>query len=118
MTLEGLIILEETNLHFGAATKYLQLDPTKCKEMGWDEAIRAANQVYCKRMHNICLDNCHHHCAEALNKMAYDGKRHTMLGIGARMFFFGKFTGGIGFLRTYVPFFIIVAIITLFGNIL
>ena len=102
---------------FGAATKYLQLDPTKCKEMGWDEAIRAANQVYCKRMHNICLDNCHHHCAEALNKMAYDGKRHTMFGIGARMFFFGKFTGGIGFLRTYVPFFIIVAIVVLFSNI-
>ena len=102
---------------FGAATKYIQLDPAKCKDMGWDEAVRAANQVYCKRNHNIFLDNCHHHCAEALNKMAYDGRRHTMVGIGAKMFFFGKFTGGVGFLRTFAPFFIIVGIISLFSSV-
>ena len=100
---------------FGAATRYIQLDPSKCKGMDWDTAVKSANDVYCKRVHNICLDNCHHHCALALNKMEYDGQRFSMIGIGVRMFFMGKFTSLNGFMRTYLPFFIIVGLMSVLG---
>jgi hypothetical protein len=103
---------------FGAATRYWQLDPSKCKAMDWDRAVKEANGVYCKKVHNICLENCHHHVACALNKMEYNGdSSHSMLGVGVNMFFLSKFTGLEGFLRTFIPFLIIAAVVSVFSSI-
>ena len=41
---------------------------TKEDEQGWDEAIARADDVYRKKVHNICCENCHHHTALALEE--------------------------------------------------
>jgi hypothetical protein len=37
----------------------------------WDAAVDEANRTYCKRMHNLCCDNCHSHVCRALQTMQY-----------------------------------------------
>ena len=45
----------------------------------WDDAIKAANRIYSKRMHNILCDNCHSHVAKILNIYEYSSFSHTMV---------------------------------------
>ena len=66
---------------FGWPTRYIQLDPAKIGRIpagmsaveAWDAAVDEANREYCKRMHNICCDNCHSHVCRALETMQYNG---------------------------------------------
>ena len=68
---------------FGWPTRYIQLDPAKIGRIpagmsaveAWDAAVDEANREYCKRMHNICCDNCHSHVCRALETMQYNGAR-------------------------------------------
>ena len=69
---------------FGWPTRYIQLDPAKIGRIpagmsaveAWDAAVDEANREYCKRMHNICCDNCHHHVGAALTE---SGRPHGLL---------------------------------------
>lgn len=63
------------NMTFGRPTKYLTLDPSKAQACDWDEAIQLAAEKFRQRNHNIFVNNCHHHVAEALNIMKYDGRQ-------------------------------------------
>jgi hypothetical protein len=61
-----------------------------------------------KRMHNICLDNCHSHVAKCLNLMNYAGDSYSMISIGVWFFFQGKFTSTGAVVKTYLPFVILI----------
>ena len=105
------------NLAFGAPTRYLELNPSLCREFDWDRGIQEGCAIYCKRMHNLCYDNCHSHVAKCLNLMGYNNKVHrNMFSIGVMMFFSGRFVGLYEFFATYFPFSIIFVILYLAGN--
>ena len=100
------------NFAFGAPTKYLQLNPERCSEADFDTAINEGCSIYSQRMHDICFDNCHSHVARCLNVMGYRKyKDYTMFHIGGLCFFFGRFTSIGGFIKTYLPFGIIITLV-------
>lgn len=61
-------------LAFGSPLKYLELEHNNYTNEQWDSAIDAANSVFEPTDHNIVTHNCHHHVAEALNRLQYKGK--------------------------------------------
>ena len=61
---------------FGPPTRYIQLDPSLCRDADWDSGVEQGCEVYSQRMHHICCDNCHSHVAKCLNNMGYGGKRN------------------------------------------
>lgn len=100
------------NFAFGKATRYIQLDPAKCCSRDWDSGIREGCEVYRGRMHNLFLDNCHSHVGKCLQVMGYDRKSNFgMVKICFWFFFHGKFVSPAAFVKTYLPFCIIVMII-------
>lgn len=108
------------NMAFGKPTRYLTLDPNRVgrKEkpaiQTWDEGVDRGNDVYCKRMHNICCDNCHSHVARSLNEMKYDGKTNwNMVTLCFWVLVSGKFVSTGRAVQTWLPFFIIVFIIVM-----
>lgn len=110
----GPYTIGKVRMAFGSPTRYLMLDPSKVRE-DWDSSVQQGNDIYSQRMHNICCDNCHSHVACCLNQMGYDGTRdYGMITIGVWMFFFGNFVSVGSFVRTYLPFAIIVLLIALF----
>eukprot|EP00038_Savillea_parva_P013557 m.8586 g.8586 ORF g.8586 m.8586 type:complete len:202 (-) comp2551_c0_seq1:263-868(-) len=113
----GPYYISEDRMTFGAATRYLQLKPAKATMVPWDRAVRDANDEYRKRMHNLFCDNCHSHVAYALNKMAYEGKTNwNMVILGWHIFAYGSFTSFGGFLKTWLPFLIILTIIVIISS--
>merc|ERR1711881_794378 len=97
---------------FGKTTRYLQLDPTSVLGKPWDEAVHDASEEYKGRMHNLCCDNCHSHVAMALNLMKYNGSSSwNMVKLCFLMLFCGRFVSFSGFLKTWLPFAIMAAII-------
>merc|ERR1712061_1180 len=107
---------------FGRPTRYLQLDPRQVKGDSWDSSVQRATGEYSKRMHNFVLDNCHSMVARALNYMQYQGVKgrdagrgggYNMFWIGAWVFFRGRHSGTMGIVKTWLPFFLIVTILTL-----
>ena len=108
----GPYYVSEDNMAFGNPTKYLQFNPMNVIEDNWDQAISSASEEYKHRMHNLCCDNCHSHVAMALNLMAYNGKRSwNMINLACRMFIFGKYVSACGFLKSWLPFGIMLSII-------
>mmetsp|Transcript_28291 Transcript_28291/g.28581 ORF Transcript_28291/g.28581 Transcript_28291/m.28581 type:complete len:169 (-) Transcript_28291:49-555(-) len=103
------------NLAFGAPTRYVELDPSKCSCASWDEGCEEGCEVYAKRMHNLFCDNCHSHVAKCLNHMNYDGySRYDMIMLAFWVFFFGKFTGVVAIMKTFLPFTVLVCLIYFF----
>lgn len=97
-------------------TRYLELDISKVDggSTAWDDAVSKASNEYQKRMHNLFWDNCHSHCGMALSLMRYrDSTSWNMIRIAVWMFFFGKYVGFWGFVKTWLPFTIIVATVYL-----
>ncbi|CAF0849466.1 unnamed protein product [Rotaria sordida] len=116
----GPYYVSEDDMAFGLPTRYLQLNlnrvPTTSNSNNvralWDKAVEQASDEYKKRMHNLCCDNCHSHVAMALNTMGYDRKyTYNMVSVVFWMFFCGKYVNFPGFLRSWIPFLIMVAII-------
>ncbi|XP_022901821.1 transmembrane protein 222 [Onthophagus taurus] len=106
--------VSEDNMAFGRPTKYWQLTPSKARggPSGWDEAVLEASDIYKGRMHNLCCDNCHSHVATALNLMRYDNSMSwNMVKLCIMCLIYGKYVGFGGFLKTWLPFLIIVSII-------
>jgi hypothetical protein len=110
--------VSEDDMAFGRPTRYLQLDLNKVpnnssnsKRETWDRGVTEASDEYKMRMHNIFCDNCHSHVACALNSINYDGSSEwNMVYICFLMLFKGKFVSFAGFLKTWLPFLIIMTI--------
>ncbi|KAI4480673.1 PREDICTED: transmembrane protein 222 [Polistes canadensis] len=106
--------VSEDQMAFGKPIKYWQLQYTKAKGgvQGWDMAVSEASEIYKARMHNLFLDNCHSHVATALNLMAYDNStKWNMVKLAALMFIKGRYVNFYGFLKNWLPFFILVIIV-------
>ncbi|CBY21759.1 unnamed protein product [Oikopleura dioica] len=115
----GPYYVSEDNLAFGKTTRYVQLDPTHISGKQWDTAVKEASDEYNGRMHNLCCDNCHSHVAMALNLMEYKGKSSwNMVSVCWMLLIRGRFVNLCGFLKSCLPFFIIVATILLLAFLL
>jgi len=111
----GPYYVSEDSMSFGTPTKYWILDPDLAQGgiQGWDRAVYEASEEYKGRMHNLLCDNCHSHVAYALNLMRYKGSSQwNMVWLWLGMILHGKYVNCAGFLKTWVPFVIIVALIS------
>ena len=62
-------------------------------------------------MHNICCDNCHSHCARALNNFKYRGKEDwTMISVWWLIMTEGKYVSTKHILYTYGGFVVILTL--------
>lgn len=112
----GSYYVSEDNFGFGKPTRYIILNPKKANQgsFGWDEAVSKASVVYGTRMHNLFWDNCHSHVGLALSTMKYNNRNSwNMAKLAAWMFFCGRYVGIVGFLKTWIPFLIVVVCCTL-----
>lgn len=99
---------------FGPPTRTLKMDigelPGGAEH--WDEAILEADQIYRRRMHNICCDNCHSHVARALNIMEYKGKHDwDMVKLCFLVFFKGSFVNSNAWISQFGPFLVLLLVI-------
>ncbi|XP_064459811.1 transmembrane protein 222-like [Ornithodoros turicata] len=112
----GPYFVSEDNMAFGRPTKYWPLDPSRATDgaQGWDRAVAQASDVYKGRMHNLFCDNCHSHVALALNLMQYGGSgQWNMVTLTFLMLIHGKYVSIWGFLKTWMPFLVLVCIIAI-----
>ncbi|XP_064610518.1 transmembrane protein 222-like [Liolophura sinensis] len=110
----GPYYVSEDCMAFGRPTKYWQLDMSQVKggKDSWDRAVADASEEYKHRMHNLCCDNCHSHVAMALNLMHYsDSSTWNMVKLCFLMLIHGKYVSACGFIKTWLPFFIMVGVI-------
>ncbi|XP_008548510.1 transmembrane protein 222 [Microplitis demolitor] len=109
--------VSENQMAFGEPTKYWQLDYSRARGglAGWDAAVSEASDIYKKKMHNLFCDNCHSHVATALDLMNYDNSSNwNMVKLAFLILIKGKYVSFLGFVKTWLPFVIIVTIITIF----
>ncbi|KAK3736544.1 hypothetical protein RRG08_051536 [Elysia crispata] len=112
----GPYYVSEDDMAFGNPVKYWQLDPSKAQngKDSWDKAVHMASEEYKHRMHNLCCDNCHSHVAMALNLMHYNGSSSwNMVKLCFLMMIHGKYISFGSFLKTWLPFVIMVIIVVL-----
>jgi hypothetical protein len=57
------------NFMVGSVWRYAVVTPKIERE--WDRAILTADEVYSKKHHDICCQNCHHHTALALEAAGF-----------------------------------------------
>jgi len=110
----GPYYVSEDNMAFGNPTRYWALDPNKVVggAVGWDNAVAEASEVYSHRMHNLFCDNCHSHVATALNLMQYDNCTNwNMVKVCFMMLIYGRTVSIAGFLRTWIPAFIMIGLV-------
>ncbi|KAK5911595.1 hypothetical protein CgunFtcFv8_005756 [Champsocephalus gunnari] len=111
----GPYFVSEDNMAFGKPTKYWMLDVSKVYARGsnaWDTAVHDASEEYKQRMHNLCCDNCHSHVAMALNLMQYENSTSwNMVNLCLLVLIHGKHIGCAGFLKTWLPFLMLMGII-------
>lgn len=110
----GPYFVSEDNMAFGKPTKYWQLNPDQAQNgyHGWDRAVSEASEEYKHRMHNLFCDNCHSHVAMALNLMHYNGSSSwNMVKLCFSILLYGKYVSIWGFLKTWMPFLVVVCII-------
>lgn len=122
----GPYYINKEHMIFGRPTRYIQLDPGKCKGRSWDDAVRAGNIIFgggeldgCRhkgKMHNLCFQNCHSHVAQVLNECEYMGfRRWNMVIVAFWFFFLGRHTDFVGFVKTWLPFALVVLVVYLFS---
>ncbi|RMX67933.1 hypothetical protein DD238_000555 [Peronospora effusa] len=99
---------------FGAPTRYLQCKVEPEAVAKWDEAVAVGCKMYEKRMHNLCCDNCHSHVAVCLEHAHYAGRQHwNMVQLCFWMFFRGKYVSMTGFIKTWAPFVLVLAVVAI-----
>ncbi|XP_077151791.1 transmembrane protein 222 isoform X3 [Ranitomeya variabilis] len=106
--------LLEDCMAFGKPVKYWQLDSSLVYASGpnpWDTAVHEASEEYKHRMHNLCCDNCHSHVAMAMNLMKYNNTSWNMVKLCLYSLLYGRYVSIGGFLKTWVPFFLLVGAI-------
>ncbi|XP_074654958.1 transmembrane protein 222-like [Tubulanus polymorphus] len=109
----GPYYVSEDDMAFGTPTKYwqLSLDKVKNREI-WDNGVKEASEEYKTRMHNLFCDNCHSHVAYALNTMNYNGSTTwNMVKLAFYMLIYSKYVSCMGFIKTWLPFLILLAVI-------
>ncbi|XP_043270114.1 transmembrane protein 222 [Venturia canescens] len=109
--------VSEDRMAFGQPTKYWQLDYNHVRggQDGWDSGVAEASAIYQTRTHNLCCDNCHSHVATALNIMNYKSSSNwNMVKLAFFMLIHGKYVSFWSFLKTWLPFLIIVGLIVLY----
>ncbi|XP_069700638.1 transmembrane protein 222 [Periplaneta americana] len=109
----GPYFVSEDNMAFGRPTKYWQLRPHLARggQNGWDRSVTEASEEYKTRMHNLCCDNCHSHVAMALNLMHYDDSTNwNMVKLAIYILFKSKYVSVAGFVKTWMPFILIISI--------
>ncbi|XP_055856564.1 transmembrane protein 222 [Episyrphus balteatus] len=109
----GSYFVSEDNMAFGRPTRYLplSLDNVVGGQYEWDEAVSKASVLYGTRMHNLFCDNCHSHVATALIGMRYKNRTNwNMIILSFWVFFRAKFVGIMGFVKTFLPFLIVVSL--------
>lgn len=90
------------NMTFGRPTKYLRLDPARAQACGWDDAVRLSADRFSARAHNIVVNNCHHHVADTLNAMKYNGRQdYNQFDVFRMMAFQSSYTGSRGFFNQW-----------------
>ncbi|CAH1163587.1 unnamed protein product [Phaedon cochleariae] len=107
----GPYFVSEDNFGFGRPTKFWQLEPSLARGgiSGWDAGVTEASEIYKGRMHNLFCDNCHSHVATALNIMQYSGSSNwNMVKLAILMIFYGKYVSFWTFIKTWIPFIILV----------
>eukprot|EP00823_Brevimastigomonas_motovehiculus_P002718 TRINITY_DN1635_c0_g1_i2.p1 TRINITY_DN1635_c0_g1~~TRINITY_DN1635_c0_g1_i2.p1 ORF type:complete len:196 (+),score=37.02 TRINITY_DN1635_c0_g1_i2:96-683(+) len=103
----------------GNVAKYYQMDVEstvtskaqvegKTPQQVWDNAIEESDGHFVQTMHNLCCNNCHHHCAHALSLM---GEPCSMLKAWSLVTFKGRYVSCGRLFCTYLPFLILVGII-------
>ncbi|MCQ2815820.1 MAG: TMEM222 family protein [archaeon] len=113
----GSFYIGEDEMAFGAPHKYVQLDLTEEERDKWDQSIIAADGKYLKMSHNLFTNNCHSHVAHALNVLNYKGRRtYTMFSVFLMVTFKRKYVSLLCFIKTYLPFCILLCIILLISK--
>ncbi|KAM4045697.1 transmembrane protein 222 isoform 2-T2 [Anomaloglossus baeobatrachus] len=110
----GPYYVSEDCMAFGRPVKYWQLDPNLVYASGpnpWDTAVHEASEEYKHRMHNLCCDNCHSHVAMAMNLMKYNNTSWNMVKLCIHSLLHGRYVSVGGFLKTWVPFLLLVGAI-------
>eukprot|EP01023_Acetabularia_acetabulum_P046575 TRINITY_DN4821_c1_g1_i4.p1 TRINITY_DN4821_c1_g1~~TRINITY_DN4821_c1_g1_i4.p1 ORF type:complete len:228 (-),score=5.99 TRINITY_DN4821_c1_g1_i4:191-874(-) len=115
------------SLLFGNPARYLKLNKQKVQlnngsedlSFGqmWDNYLQQSIQVYQSRVYNFVGDNCHCFVAHFMNNISYANKtKWNMINLAAMMFIFGRYTGLLSFLYTWMPFAIILTLGVVFGR--
>ncbi|TDG53461.1 hypothetical protein AWZ03_000276 [Drosophila navojoa] len=112
----GPYLVTEDNMAFGRPTRYMRLHPKNVEggSYAWDEGVTKASVLYGTRMHNLFCDNCHSHVATALCNMRYLNRTSwNMIILCFWMFLCGQYVNFCGFVKTWLPFLILITIIVL-----
>ena len=111
----GPYYVSEDDFAFGSTIKYVQLEIPDDELARWNDCVEKANKCYRKRMHNICCDNCHSHCARALNYYKYLGKEDwTMISIWWMLITQGRYVSWGHAIKNYIGFAIFLVLVFLF----
>ncbi|XP_017853922.1 transmembrane protein 222 isoform X2 [Drosophila busckii] len=112
----GPYLVTEDNMAFGRPTRYMRLHPKNVEggAYAWDEAVSKASVLYGTRMHNLFCDNCHSHVATALCNMRYkECNSWNMIILCFWLFVCGRYVGICGFIKTWLPFAVLLTLIIL-----
>ncbi|PFH38714.1 transmembrane protein [Besnoitia besnoiti] len=78
----------------------------------YDMAIQAADTRFRETSHNLFCNNCHHHVAEALNRMAYDGRRDwTQFDVWWQLLIHGRFLTWRDWFLVWAPWILLVMVV-------
>ncbi|GMR37470.1 hypothetical protein PMAYCL1PPCAC_07665, partial [Pristionchus mayeri] len=113
----GSYYVSEDEMGFGWPTRIWQLDERLVQggAESYDSAVRFASDEYKNHVHNLICDNCHSHVALALNEMKYAGRSNwNMVILAVGVLIKGRSLGVGGFLKQWLPFFIICLILIAF----
>lgn len=106
------------NFTFGRPTKFLRLDPSKAQGRDWNDAIQVSADRFGEQRHNIIVNNCHNHVADALNELKYNGKSdYTQLDVFLMMTLHSEYVGIRGFLMQWGMFILLLALIAMLAYI-
>ena len=102
------------DMAFGNPTKYIILDLNDKEKINWDKAIDKGDERYNMEVHNLFCNNCHSHCAYVLNVVKYKNRsNYNMISIWWMIVTKGKYVNFIGFVKSYIGFFIILILVIL-----
>jgi hypothetical protein len=96
---------------FGNPTKYVQLTPSTPERELWSRGLSQANDKFSQMNHNLVLNNCHSHVADALNNVEYGGSSGwNMVKIWWMVTTKSTYVSYGSWLATYAGFFLLVMI--------
>jgi hypothetical protein len=83
----------------------------------WNRSIENANKIYSEKMHNLLLQNCHHHVAHVLNGLQYKNRKSWGT-VSLILFLMAKssYVSPARFFKTWGVFFVICAVIIIIAT--